>query len=129
FRQNPDAWPALDDPLDALSLQHPAFPITRGHCVVEFHVSDVDKGKGLARAMQHPPFVGRPPVMIGDDVTDESAFGQADRADGLSLRVGDSLENSAASFLVPTPFNLLGLLNAWLSTADTTPLLREFARP
>jgi trehalose 6-phosphate phosphatase len=39
--------------------------------------------------MAHPPFAGRVPVYVGDDITDEDAIRVARAAGGLGLRVQD----------------------------------------
>lgn len=127
FRQDPQAEALLTDRLDALALAHLDLPLTRGHCVAEFRVDGFNKGEGLARAQCQAPFKGRTPVMIGDDLTDEDAFDYVNEQGGISIRIGQPLPASAARFLLPDPFSLLGLLHAWLTTPDEAPPLEDLA--
>jgi trehalose 6-phosphate phosphatase len=41
-----------------------------------------------------PPFAGRPPVFIGDDVTDEDGIRAAQAAGGFGVRVGPGISEA-----------------------------------
>lgn len=62
--------------------------VQRGKSVVEIRPSGHDKGQALKALMTGPPFVGRRPLAMGDDLTDEAMFEAANGLDGLSVRVG-----------------------------------------
>tara|TARA_R110002094_G_scaffold2421_1_gene9927 strand:+ start:4331 stop:5071 length:741 start_codon:yes stop_codon:yes gene_type:complete len=69
-------------PFDDYSLQH-------GKMVYEAKPTAANKGKCLSAAIQHKPFAGRRPVMIGDDTTDEDAFVAAQSAGGIAVKIGE----------------------------------------
>jgi len=45
-----------------------------GKAMFEVKRPGINKGESIRKLMAYPPFVGRIPVFIGDDVTDESVF-------------------------------------------------------
>ena len=56
-----------------------AFPgeateVLPGKAMFEVKRPGINKGDGVRELLNHPPFSGRMPVFIGDDVTDESVF-------------------------------------------------------
>ena len=67
-----------------------------GHMVVELRTPGPDKGDSLTDFMAMPPFQGRQPVFVGDDLTDEPAFAAARRLGGTGVLVGPA-RNSAAT--------------------------------
>lgn len=69
-------------------VRSPAFELLEGHCVIEARPQGVDKGKALRALALRAPFAGRPPVFVGDDVTDEDAFTVAAEAGGYGVKVG-----------------------------------------
>ena len=62
--------------------------IQRGKFVVEIRPRGHDKGNAVTAFMAMPPFLGRRPLAIGDDVTDEAMFAVANDLGGLSVKVG-----------------------------------------
>ena len=62
--------------------------VQRGRRVAEIKPAGVDKGAAVAAYLAEPPFAGRRPVFIGDDLNDEHGFAEVNRLDGISIKVG-----------------------------------------
>ena len=58
-----------------------------GNAGVELMPLEAVKGAAIRRFMEMPPFVGRRPVFLGDDTSDENGFEAINEADGISIRV------------------------------------------
>jgi trehalose 6-phosphate phosphatase len=86
------------------------FHIQQGKMVFELKPSGKNKGTAVAAFMQEPPFQGRQPVFIGDDVTDEDGFRTVNNMGGLSIRVG-AAPGSAARLVAADVSEIL----AWLA--------------
>ena len=67
--------------------------------VVEFRPRGPHKGDVVDDFMAVPPFTGRVPVFIGDDITDEDGFAAVNRLSGHSIRVGPP-QTSAADWRI-----------------------------
>ena len=76
YRQAPQQEDRLRSHIAAGRAAYPgeATEVLPGKAMLEVKRPDVSKGDGVRELMQHPPFAGRMPVFIGDDVTDESVF-------------------------------------------------------
>lgn len=68
-----------------------AFELQTGKFVVEIKPSGRDKGSAIAEFAAEPPFLGRRPVFIGDDLTDEPGFDVVNRLGGHSIKVGPGI--------------------------------------
>jgi trehalose 6-phosphate phosphatase len=60
-----------------------------------------NKGTAVRELMQHPPFKGRRPIFIGDDVTDEAAFAVLPEFNGIGFSVGREVQGIAGMFEQP----------------------------
>ncbi len=85
------AAPAMAGDLTALGEElaapHPGLMLMPAHQALEIRMRGADKGAALNRFMSLAPFLGRKPVFIGDDVTDEPAIARAKEMGGLGLHV------------------------------------------
>lgn len=89
------------------------FEVQEGKMVVELKPSGRDKGMAIEEFMRDPPFAGRTPVFIGDDLTDEFGFGVVNRLGGHSVKVG--VGASAARHRVADAAAVRELLAAWVA--------------
>ncbi|WP_291296937.1 trehalose-phosphatase [Elioraea sp.] len=86
----PEALPAFVDALSAMVAADNRFALLRAHMAVELRPAGTDKGRALMALMAQPPFAGRVPIFVGDDVTDEDAISAALALGGIGLRVADA---------------------------------------
>jgi trehalose 6-phosphate phosphatase len=74
------------------------YRLQHGKMIVELLPAAANKGDAIRTFMQHPPFSGRRPVFVGDDVTDEDVFRRNNPA-VLGIRVGENPESAARYYL------------------------------
>ncbi len=66
----------------------PDFTVQAGSMVREIRRQRHDKGRAIIEFVAEPPFAGRLPVFLGDDVTDEHGFEVVNGLGGHSIKVG-----------------------------------------
>ena len=87
YRQAPEAGTIFEGALSLLVRDDPRFQLLAGAMVWEVRPVGVDKGSAVTTLMAAPPFLGRRPLFIGDDVTDEDGMRVAREMGGEGLRV------------------------------------------
>ena len=113
WRQAPQAAQALRAFASAALPRLPGYRLQAGDHVVELRPGgDVDKGSAIVAFMTEPPFRGRVPVFLGDDLTDERGFAAVNAHGGISVLVGDRAD-SAARHALRDP----AAVRAWLAAA------------
>lgn len=90
--------PHLESPLrEALQRMAPSLPDTlqliEGDEVFEIKPASHDKGTAIEAFLQEPPFAGRYPIFIGDDLTDQDGFAAVRRHSGMAIAVGSNVNS------------------------------------
>ena len=83
-----------------------------GKMVFELKPAGCDKGKAIEEFMSDAPFVGRTPVFLGDDVTDEFGFRVVNRLNGHSIKIGPGTTD--ARWRLANPAAAKAWLGAWM---------------
>ena len=111
YRLAPSVEPQIEAALQDIVAGSPDhFILCPGRCVIEVVPRHVSKGAAVDALMALPAFKGRRPIMVGDDVPDESALTAAVRHGGLGLRVAGEHFRRRADFEGPAS------VRAWLAS-------------
>lgn len=103
WREAPGVEAALAAELARILANGPDhLEVFRGRKVFEICPRHVSKGAAIELLTGLAAFRGRRPIMIGDDISDESAFAAAERLGGVGFRVrGETFGADVADFASP----------------------------
>lgn len=89
YRRRPELAAAVNALMSRARAElGPDFRAQRGVLVHELVPADATKGAAVEAFMREPPFTGRQPIFIGDDLTDLSGFEAAQHHGGQAIAVG-----------------------------------------
>jgi trehalose 6-phosphate phosphatase len=111
YRLAPDREIDLDPlMLEMLHRAGPDWHLQHGKMVIELRPSSADKGHAVETFLSTPPFKGRRPIAIGDDVTDEAMFRAVNELSGCSIRIGSTPHTSEAIASIASPARLRDII-------------------
>jgi trehalose 6-phosphate phosphatase len=97
YRIAPDRRDAARDALESLLAGHAEdFALMPARMAFEIRPRRASKARAVDLLMRVPPFAGRLPVFVGDDVTDEDGMEAARRHGGFGLHVGRDFRGGPA---------------------------------
>lgn len=94
YRNAPDYENAIMQLAEDAVARFPVLALQPGKCVVELKPVGIDKGAAVREFMQEAPFIGRIPVFVGDDLTDEKGFLAVNAMQGISVKVGEGTSHA-----------------------------------
>jgi trehalose 6-phosphate phosphatase len=89
FRQAPELEAAVRIAMEEAVHSVTDFTLVPGKMVLEARPRAVSKGEALRAFMREEPFLGRTPIFIGDDTTDEDGFIAAQDLGGVGIKLGE----------------------------------------
>ncbi len=103
YRQAPALAEDLQREIERVLRDGPGhLMVVEGRFVFEILPRNASKGSALETIMELPAFVGRRPIIIGDDLPDEPAIEAAIRLGGMGLKVaGEHFSSEEADFTGP----------------------------
>jgi trehalose 6-phosphate phosphatase len=97
YRQVPEAGPKIEAFMtDLVAQAGGAAELLPALMAFEVRAAGVGKGHAVRHLMAEPPFAGRIPVFIGDDVTDEEGMAEAEAQGGHGLHVARAFGGTPA---------------------------------
>ena len=110
YRQRPELEELCLAAMQKAVRESTGLTLLRGKMVVEAKPGGASKGRSIESFLAEPPFAGRIPVFIGDDVTDEVGFCTVQGLGGTGIKVGEG--ETAAWRRLPDPAALRRELEA-----------------
>jgi trehalose 6-phosphate phosphatase len=109
FRKHPDQRERAESLARDIVSGLDALHVVGGHGIFEILERGVTKGHALGVLSARGPFVGKIPVYVGDDTTDEDAIRVAQTMGGFGVKVGPG--ETAALYRLPD----IDAVHAWLA--------------
>jgi trehalose 6-phosphate phosphatase len=103
YRLAPQAERYVHDEILRACAAFPDVPaeVLPGKSMFEVKPPAFNKGMAVRELMRKEPFAGRRPIVLGDDVTDESVFAVLPEFDGIGYSVGRRFPNTKGVFATP----------------------------
>ena len=98
--------------------------LCRGKMVFELRDARYTKASAVEAFLARPPFAGRLPVFVGDDITDEDGFEAVERHGGIAMPVGEVHRQSGRTPMRRSTFAEPADVRKWLATLSSTPASR-----
>jgi trehalose 6-phosphate phosphatase len=93
FRMAPQFEPELREAvLGIAAMLGTNYHVQSGSMMLEIKPRGFNKGAAVKAFLQEPPFSGRTPVYVGDDLTDIDGFRVVGDHGGISIAVGDRVQ-------------------------------------
>ena len=114
FRAAPEFASRLRLALEGFLASRPnlGLEILPGHFVYDLKRPGIDKGAAIEHFMARPPFSGRCPIFIGDDVTDAPGFATVRALGGRAYSVRETFPGVTGTFIDPSA------VRSWLASID-----------
>lgn len=110
YRMAPQFEPAVRESVDAVAAALGSnYHVQPGSMMFEIKPRGFDKGGAVKAFMQEPPFSGRTPLFVGDDLTDLDGFRVVESLGGSSVGVGERVQGK---FHLANP----AAVRAWLGS-------------
>lgn len=119
YRNAPSLGPVLKAAAESIAGSTPGFECHSAKMAYELRPGDVGKDHVLRDWIAQHPFMGRVPVMIGDDLTDEPAMAWAQEAGGFAVKVGHG--PTGARHRLDSPADVRAALAGWLAAHGAGP--------
>ncbi len=119
YRQAPDLADEVRRALDA-AVAGRDLMVQRGKMVAEVKSAASHKGTAIAALMRTPPFEGRLPLFMGDDLTDEYGFATTNDLGGCSIKVGGADEPTQARYRLADPQEVRRFMTFVCRSAERT---------
>ncbi|MES2415221.1 MAG: trehalose-phosphatase [Pseudomonadota bacterium] len=88
YRQAPELATLCLEAMAEAVKRSPGLELLQGKCVIDIKAAGSSKGSAIISLMGKQPFVGRVPLFVGDDTTDEAGFAAVQDIGGEGLKVG-----------------------------------------
>jgi trehalose 6-phosphate phosphatase len=110
FRMAPQFEPMILAAVRAIAAQLGSnYHIQGGNMMLEIKPRGFTKASAIKAFLHEPPFSGRKPVFVGDDLTDQDGFKTVEDQGGISIAVGDRVQGQ---FCLENP----AAVRSWLKT-------------
>ncbi len=99
-------------------FQPDSYELVTGRDNIEVKAVGFDKGSAVRELMTHPPFAGRTPIFVGDDITDKTAFAVMPEFHGVAISVGRKVPGKLDTLQTPCD------VRRWLERISSDVVLR-----